>query len=170
MKKVLFVGLIVVLMLAIFIPAMAAPGDKVDVCHLTSSETNERVLISVNDNAWDAHYDHGDAQPGDAVPGMAGYVFDDSCTPEPAVECYAHYHLNDISYSGTPNVLYNIIVHNSFDGSCTGYPVTYGTLVLADDPFDATAICTALGTNPLGSTWASMGWLGLPSNGWACLN
>ena len=64
MKKVMFVVLIAILLLAIAIPAFAAPAEKVDVCHLTSSETNEWVVININDNAWETHDNHGDKKIG----------------------------------------------------------------------------------------------------------
>ena len=58
---------IVMLLLAVAMPAFGAPAEKVDVCHLTNSETNEWVLININDNAWETHAAHGDARVGDTV-------------------------------------------------------------------------------------------------------
>ncbi len=51
--------------------------DKVDVCHL--SDTGDFILINVNGNALPAHLAHGDGQPGDPVPGVAGKKFDEAC-------------------------------------------------------------------------------------------
>lgn len=173
MKKVMFVVLIMMLLLAMAIPAFAAPAQKVDVCHNTSSETNEWVLISISDNAWDAHASHGDASPGDAVPGMEGYVFDDSCNPEPSgppAGCYDNYGSDvDITYSGTPDVLANIVAHESTDGSCSGEQFATGTLVIADSAEEAEAICVTVGSFFIGQTWQSGGWSDLPANAWACI-
>jgi hypothetical protein len=60
--------------------AVAGPGDKVDVCHLEGNGSYHK--ISVSDNAYDSHIAHGDAAPGDPVPGMEGYVFGEDCQPE----------------------------------------------------------------------------------------
>lgn len=57
--------------------AAAAPAPKVDICHKRGNGTYH--LISVNENALQAHLAHGDALPGDPVPGMDGKVFDESC-------------------------------------------------------------------------------------------
>ena len=73
LKKVMFVVLIMMLLLAMAIPAFAAPAEKVDVCHLTSSETNEWVVININDNAWETHDNHGDKKIGVDV--------DENCEP-----------------------------------------------------------------------------------------
>lgn len=54
---------------------------KVDVCHY-DAETDAYQLITIADPAVDAHINHGDAQPGDAVPTMEGFEFDDTCTPQ----------------------------------------------------------------------------------------
>ena len=41
-------------------PAMAAQQDKVELCHVTGSQTNPIVLIEVSGNSLDAHLAHGD--------------------------------------------------------------------------------------------------------------
>ncbi len=61
--------------------ASAGPPAKVEVCHLTSSETNTYVLITISENAFQTHIDHGDASPHEYVPGMPGYAFDGECVP-----------------------------------------------------------------------------------------
>jgi hypothetical protein len=45
-------------------PAANQYGGKTTICHHTSSETNEWVLISVSNNAVPAHKEHGDTLPG----------------------------------------------------------------------------------------------------------
>lgn len=57
---------------------------KVDVCHY-DAETDAYQLITIADPAVDAHINHGDAQPGDAVPTMEGFEFDETCTPKSVV-------------------------------------------------------------------------------------
>lgn len=54
--------------------------DKVPVCHVDGQ--GNYSLITVAEPALKGHEKHGDAQPGDAVPDMEGYVFDDTCTPQ----------------------------------------------------------------------------------------
>ena len=44
-------------------PALAAQQDKVELCHVTSSQTNPIVLIEVSGNSLDAHLAHGDFSP-----------------------------------------------------------------------------------------------------------
>jgi hypothetical protein len=44
-------------------PAANQYGGKTTICHQTSSETNPFVLITVSDNALDAHKEHGDTLP-----------------------------------------------------------------------------------------------------------
>ena len=56
-----------------------AKKDKVPVCHLTGND--DYILISIAEPALKAHIKHGDAQPGDPVPDMNGYIFDDNCEP-----------------------------------------------------------------------------------------
>lgn len=65
--------------------SFAAKASKVDVCH--GEGTGSFQLISVSDNALPAHLAHGDAQPGDPVPGVKGKVFDKECNQVDAVSC-----------------------------------------------------------------------------------
>lgn len=58
---------------------LAKGQAKTEVCHRTDDPENPYVLIEVADPALDAHIAHGDAGPGEAVPGMGGPVFDDAC-------------------------------------------------------------------------------------------
>jgi hypothetical protein len=51
-----------------------------DVCHLNDDGAFQ--LITINENAYPAHVEHGDAQPGDPVSGGFGQ-FGDDCSPEP---------------------------------------------------------------------------------------
>jgi len=45
------------------VPVLAAQQDKVELCHVTSSQTNPIVLIEVSGNSLDAHLAHGDFLP-----------------------------------------------------------------------------------------------------------
>jgi hypothetical protein len=52
---------------------------KVEVCHRTMNGSYN--LINIGEPAFDAHIDHGDAAPGEPVPELPGYLFDDACAP-----------------------------------------------------------------------------------------
>jgi len=54
-----------------------AQAKKADVCHRTGDGAFQKVNVSLN--AVSAHRAHGDALPGEAVPGAPGYEFDASC-------------------------------------------------------------------------------------------
>ena len=77
MKKVRFVVLNVILLLAMAIPVFAAPAPKIDICHRT--DIGDYQLINVSQNAKDAHIKHGDF-----VANTGG--LDESCVPPPVVE------------------------------------------------------------------------------------
>ncbi len=79
MKKVSYVSLILLFGLAVpLATALAAPGPKVDVCHLRGNGTY--ILINISENALPAHLEHGDVLPGEEVPDMSGMVFADDCS------------------------------------------------------------------------------------------
>lgn len=58
--------------------AAAAPADKVDICHV--DEYQASFLINVSGNALAAHLAHGDALPGEPVPGVSGKKFAEDCS------------------------------------------------------------------------------------------
>jgi hypothetical protein len=69
---------------------LAAQGNGSNtalVCHVRDG--GAFAVLAVNPNAVAAHLGHGDGQPGGAVPGMAGYVFNDSCVPHPQADLLA---------------------------------------------------------------------------------
>lgn len=81
MKTLKLVSVFTILcLLVVFLPAnsvMAAPADKVDVCHNLGN--GEYIMINISDNAFASHVEHGDASPGEPVPGMPGKIFDAEC-------------------------------------------------------------------------------------------
>ena len=78
-KKLLSMIAILVLLLAA-LPVLsvgAGPAEKVDVCHREGNGSFH--LINVSAKAMPAHVAHGDAKPGEAVPGMTDTVFGENC-------------------------------------------------------------------------------------------
>ena len=63
----------------------AAKVAKIDICHKRNG--NPFILIHIAESAKPAHIAHGDLFPGDAVPGMAGFIFDDDCDTIESVVC-----------------------------------------------------------------------------------
>lgn len=80
MRRLLVLVLVVGVVAAMAAAAGAAPAEKVDVCHL-DADTGTYHLINISENAFEAHVAHGDASPGEAVPTMAHYTFDQECVP-----------------------------------------------------------------------------------------
>ena len=77
---ILLSGLLAV---ALLVPTAAlARTVKVDICHLNELGGWQLISVSANGMAVDAHLAHGDALPGQAVPGMSGYTFDENCVPD----------------------------------------------------------------------------------------
>jgi hypothetical protein len=82
-KKLLSILSVLVLLLAAMpVLSVGAGGIKVDVCHYEGNGTYH--MINISENAFDTHVAHGDGSPGDPVPGMEGYKFDETCVPVPA--------------------------------------------------------------------------------------
>lgn len=102
---------IIMALLVIFVPAgvVAASDKKVGVCHREGN--GSFILINISNRAYPAHVKHGDAKPGQAVPGTEGYVFTKTCKAVQLVRVYS----DPLNYgpmgwggwscpSGTPNV------------------------------------------------------------------
>ena len=54
--------------------------NKIDVCHYDKEE-GVFFKISIAEPAYESHVAHGDAAPGESVPNMEGYEFDEECIP-----------------------------------------------------------------------------------------
>ena len=97
----------VLLVLGILVSGIAiAKNAKVNVCHVTGNGTYR--LINISEKAVPAHLAHGDALPGDPVPGVDDKIFGDDCSledaspePEPEPEPMSGYEVvtsGDMSY------------------------------------------------------------------------
>lgn len=77
----LFGFLIIVALLLTLAPnsIVSAAATKVDVCHF-DKDAGIFFMINISDNAYDSHVAHGDAAPGELVPGMPGKKFASDCS------------------------------------------------------------------------------------------
>ena len=141
----------------------AAPEEKVQICHKTGNGSFH--LISVSINAESAHIAHGDGQPGDAVPNMAGFIFGDNCTPTTAppgglaTGCYK-FGNTDVRYIGPIDILGNIVVFSgSSDGTCSGEgsPDLTNGIIAAANETDAQTKCNTLQGNDPGAVVFDLG-------------
>jgi hypothetical protein len=111
---------------------------------------------------------------------MAGTALSSCCPPAPpgtaapVAGCYDNdtFIIADYRYTGVPNVLGNMIIHGSSDGSCSGptFPEQNRTLILATSAQSAAEICTELGgsSEPAGK-WFDAGYRAMPAdNGYFC--
>lgn len=80
MRRLLVLAIVVGVLAAMAVAAGAAPLPKVDVCHF-DAESGTFDMINISENAYEAHVAHGDARPGEGVPGLPGYGFDENCVP-----------------------------------------------------------------------------------------
>jgi YVTN family beta-propeller protein len=69
---------------------------QVDLCHRTKG-VGGYIRVTVADRAAAAHRRHGDAPPGDAVPGQPGMMFDDTCLPRASLLAYVRVRSVDMS-------------------------------------------------------------------------
>lgn len=139
-----------------------APEEKVQVCHKTGNGSFH--LISISINAESAHVAHGDGQPGDPVPNMAGFIFGDNCTPTtapPADLATGYYRFSgiDVQYIGPIDTLGNIVLFDSGDGTCRDEGVSDLTsgIIAAANETDAQTKCSTLQGNEPGVVVIDLG-------------
>ena len=128
-NKIFLAGIVVAsLLLSNTSSAVYAEGQpKVDVCHLDDASSYH--LITVAEPAYQAHFDHGDASPGDPAPGMDGYVFDADCTPEsiPAsLYIYINTNIGGVDFNFTSSTLGDFTITSTYPGGIGFYNLDPG--------------------------------------------
>lgn len=113
--------------------ALAMAGQtKTDMCHANS---NGYQLISIAEPAVDAHIAHGDAAPGEPVPGMDGYEFDATCEPIPVSELIFAVAYMDVNDDGTGyNATQDLLIAKLVDANGDGVPGAGDKVVTAHYP------------------------------------
>jgi hypothetical protein len=108
-----------------------AQGKKADVCHQTG---NGFQKINVSLNAVSSHRAHGDALPGEAVPGVPGYEFDASCAAVLAQPDFTAFYIrnNNSTISSPWDADMSVVENAAGDGFSAvtprgGQKVGYGT-------------------------------------------
>jgi hypothetical protein len=81
MGRLLTIVLLSGVLVAVPAGAALAKPERVEVCHLDKLGEWKPLSVPAVGRAVYAHLRHGDALPGETVPGMKGYTFDESCTP-----------------------------------------------------------------------------------------
>ena len=129
-------------------------SGKVSICH--RSDDGEYHLIDISVNAEAAHRAHGDAKPGEPVPGTQRQVFDASCHPAgPAVKIKKSTNGDDADSAPGPSitvgspVTWRYVVANTGTISLTG-------IVVADDR-GVSVNCSGQTTLPAGQTMTCTG-------------
>ena len=149
MKKssLIFVAIVVLLLLAV--GNVSAQQDRAGVCHVDDDGIYRLIVVAAP--AYDKHIAHGDAAFGDAVPGMAGYVFDENCQPAPGNfpsrgcvalnyngEVIGYYNFGDSYY--IPSGFYDLYADDACS-SVLGERLNQGAIVYAPASYDALALC-----------------------------
>ena len=79
-RRIFAIGVLVLLLVGAVLPVSSQGGtQKVDVCHF-DADTGTYHRINISEKAFPTHVEHGDASPGDPVPGMEGYEFAADCS------------------------------------------------------------------------------------------
>jgi hypothetical protein len=61
-------------------------SERVEICHARNSAYH---LLEIDSAAVEGHLRHGDGFPGDPIPDLAGFQFDDACEPMTACPCFS---------------------------------------------------------------------------------
>jgi hypothetical protein len=136
-------------------------SGKVSLCH--RADSGEYHLIDVSVNAEPAHRAHGDAKPGEPVPGTQRQVFDGNCrTVGPAVKIEKSTNEEDADDAPGPSILVGSAVTWRYVVTNTG-TINLTDIVVADDrgvavncisqtnlPAGQTMTCSGTGVATLG--------------------
>jgi hypothetical protein len=143
MKSFTRLGLFMGLLIGLAVPlTVQAGGEKASVCHLDKA-SGTFLLIHVSVAALSAHVNHGDALPGEPVPGMPDYQFDENCEPVTvglAAGCYPSQGNSLLWSGGVGPGNGDFYPANVFD--CSGRRSGHATYVVAEQLADAVALCS----------------------------
>jgi hypothetical protein len=118
----------------LLIPAsLAIAGQaKTELCHANS---NGYQLISIAEPAVDAHIAHGDASPGEPVPGMDGYEFDATCEPVPVNDLiFAVAYMDVVDDGQSYDASVDVLIAKFVDANSDGLPSVGDKVVTAHYP------------------------------------
>lgn len=134
----------VMLVAPLSVTAVAAT-EKTPICHAGEDVLGNPIweLLMVSERSVDKHVDHGDGFPGEPVPGMAGYTFDETCVPtadEPTI--FAVVYIDRDTGDGDYKPGFDDLIAQLVDGNGDGI-LNAGDLVETDVyPLDLDATAT----------------------------
>ena len=140
-------------------------SGKVSLCHRT--DNGDYHLIDVSVNAEPAHRAHGDAKPGEPVPGTQKQVFDANCRPVgPAVKIKKSTNGEDADSAPGPSIVVGSAVTWRYEVSNTG-TINLTGIVVVDDrgvPINCNGQTTLAATQTMTCSGSGIATLGQYSN------
>jgi hypothetical protein len=138
MRRSWIIGALGAAVLTLGSASAMARQPNVEICHINGNGTYR--LIAVAAPAVPAHMAHGDAQPGDPVPGHPGHVFDGACGPQIAEAVFAVAYSDIDGREGFDPDTGDVLISKVVDGNGNGVLDAGDEIVMGRYPknFDAT--------------------------------
>lgn len=132
--RLTLMALVTLAVAVVGMPTAEGAPAKVEVCHV--DDDGAVRLITISERAFETHVAHGDAAPGDPVPGMSNHVFDESCTPTPVETVFAVAY-SDVVDDGDgydPDV--DVLISKLVDANGSGVPDAGDKVITDRYPLD----------------------------------